>query len=382
MDNITLRPHWMQYALCEMPLIMLSFIAAGITIYFYDSKYEKYMELITLFIWVILLYRILYIRRIKYIITDQQILYQHGIITYTTDYLELYRVFDYQQARSPMQQLVGLKTIYIMVADRNTPVLEMIGIENKNNIITVIRDRVEYNKATDIKRIALAVAMLCATVQATAQATEENPSDWVVIQIGRDSLSAVYSKEITEMGKITGLQATMYVCLTQIKKYNREYSDYLSNVTPFLKNANLVKNLYGQGAILIRNTMLLTKIIQKRPVGIATSVSISNIYVELAVEVYKTYSTFKDIITKGGPDNKLNAKERVEMLWLLSDNIRMLNDKIRRLTFLIAVTDWEDVWEYYTEGLVPRDARQIARLALSRWQRAYKAQTMIMEASR
>ena len=45
MDNITLRPHWMQYALCEMPLIMLSFIAAGITIYFYDSKYEKYMEL-------------------------------------------------------------------------------------------------------------------------------------------------------------------------------------------------------------------------------------------------------------------------------------------------------------------------------------------------
>ena len=110
---------------------------------------------------------------------------------------------------------------------------------------------------TDIKRIALAVAMLCATVQATAQATEENPSDWVVIQIGRDSLSAVYSKEITEMGKITGLQATMNVCLTQIKKYNREYSDYLSNVTPFLKNANLVKNLYGQGAILIRNTMYL-----------------------------------------------------------------------------------------------------------------------------
>ena len=235
---------------------------------------------------------------------------------------------------------------------------------------------------TDIKRMTLAVAMLCATVQAMAQATEENPSDWVVIQIGRDSLSAVYSKEITEMGKITGLQATMNVCLTQIKKYNREYSDYLSNVTPFLKNANLVKNLYGQGAILIRNTMLLTKIIQKRPVGIATSVSISNIYVELAVEVYKTYSTFKDIITKGGPDNKLNAKERVEMLWLLSDNIRMLNDKIRRLTFLIAVTDWEDVWEYYTEGLVPRDARQIARLALSRWQRAYKAQAMIMEASR
>ena len=132
MDNITLRPHWMQYALCEMPLIMLSFIAAGITIYFYDSKYEKYMEPAR-------------------VMLHQQILYQHGIITYTTDYLELYRVFDYQQARSPMQQLVGLKTIYIMVADRNTPVLEMIGIENKNNIITVIRDRVEYNKA--IKRV-------------------------------------------------------------------------------------------------------------------------------------------------------------------------------------------------------------------------------------
>ena len=151
MKDITLRPHWMQYALCEMPLIILSVIAACITIYFYDSQYEKYMELITVFVWAILLYRILYIRRIKYIITDQQILYLHGIITYTTDYLELYRVFDYQQARSPMQQLVGLKTIYIMAADRNTPILEMIGIENKNNIIKIIRDRVEYNKA--IKRV-------------------------------------------------------------------------------------------------------------------------------------------------------------------------------------------------------------------------------------
>lgn len=232
---------------------------------------------------------------------------------------------------------------------------------------------------TGIKRLLFIAVLFGIATNMTAQLYEENPADIAVIKTGSDSLTAVYSEEINEQAKISGFQATMNVCLTQIKKYNREYSNYLSTVTPFIKNVNLVRNLYGQGADLIRNTMVLTKVISKRPEGIATSVSLSNIYVELAVEVYKTYSTFKDIISKGGEDNKLNAKERIEMLWLLSDNIRQLNNKIKNITYLIAVTDWQDVWEYYTEGLVPRDARQIARSALRRWRNAYQGQILIME---
>ena len=147
MENIILRPHWMQYGLCEMPMIIISIAALFASIFFSDTIYNRYIALAAFFVWAVLAYRILFIRRIRYVITDQQILYQHGIVNYTTDYLELYRVFDYQQVRSPMQQLVGLKTIYVMAVDRNTPVLTILGIRNNIDVISIIRNRVEYNKA-------------------------------------------------------------------------------------------------------------------------------------------------------------------------------------------------------------------------------------------
>ena len=147
MENIILRPHWMQYCLCEMPMILISIMAIIATACLHDSIYIRYIALAALLVITVLIYRILYMRRIRYIITDQQILYQHGIVTYTTDYLELYRVFDYQQIRTPLQQMTGLKTIYIMAVDRNTPVLNIIGIKKNVDVISIIRNRVEYNKA-------------------------------------------------------------------------------------------------------------------------------------------------------------------------------------------------------------------------------------------
>ena len=233
--------------------------------------------------------------------------------------------------------------------------------------------------ATDIKRVLTVTALLFVTGQLTAQSMyEENPMDVAVIKFGTDSLTEIYSQEVDEQTKITGLQTAMNTCLTQIKKYNKEYSNYLSNVTPFIKNVNLVRNLYAQGADLIRNTLMLTRMIDKKPQGLATSVSLSNIYVELAVEFYKTYSTFKDVVAKGGPDNKLTAKERVEMLWLLSDNIRELNVKIKNITYLVAITEWKDVWLFYTEGLVSRNAGAVAHDALERWKNVYQANATLM----
>lgn len=233
--------------------------------------------------------------------------------------------------------------------------------------------------ATDIKRVLTITALLFVTGQLTAQSLyEENPLDIAVIKFGTDSLTSIYSQEIDEQTKITGLQTAMNTCLTQIKKYNKEYSNYLSNVPTFVKNVNLVRNLYAQGADLIRNTLMLTRMIDKKPHGLAASVSMSNVYIELVSEFYKTYSTFKDVVAKGGPDNKLTAKERVEMLWLLSDNIRELNEKIKNITFLVAVTEWKDVWLLYTEGLVPRNAGTIAHDALERWRNGYQANATLM----
>lgn len=45
-----------------------------------------------------------------------------------------------------MQQLCGLKTVRILSMDRNTPRLDLIGIRRREDIVSVIRERVEINK--------------------------------------------------------------------------------------------------------------------------------------------------------------------------------------------------------------------------------------------
>ena len=93
-----------------------------------------------------LLYRYMYVTRIVYVIGDEQLKYQEGIFTETKDFIELYRVVDYSEQRSFLQILFGLKTVSIYSGDRTRPRLDMIGIDNDMDLISEIRQRVEYNK--------------------------------------------------------------------------------------------------------------------------------------------------------------------------------------------------------------------------------------------
>ena len=70
----------------------------------------------------------------------------HGVLSHSMDYIELYRVVDYQQHQSLPQQLFGLKTVTIYSGDRNNPKLDMIGVKVKMDIVSEIRKRVEFNK--------------------------------------------------------------------------------------------------------------------------------------------------------------------------------------------------------------------------------------------
>lgn len=127
--------HWMLLAaLLMVAYLMTSFLFNFILAYFAWA------------IIIFLLYRMLYISRIQYIVTDEQIMYLHGILSHQTDYMELYRVVDYQQSRTFMQQLTRLKTITIMSGDRNLPVLNIIGVREDEDLVQEIRRRVEYNK--------------------------------------------------------------------------------------------------------------------------------------------------------------------------------------------------------------------------------------------
>lgn len=65
----------------------------------------------TLSMWVALLlslflvYRFIYLRRIRYRIGSEQLVCEHGIIWRKTDYMELYRIVDFTENQSLLQQL-------------------------------------------------------------------------------------------------------------------------------------------------------------------------------------------------------------------------------------------------------------------------------------
>ena len=61
-----------------------------------------------------LIYQAIDFARIEYIVTGEQLVFKHGVLFHSSDYMELYRVVDYQENRSPMQQLTGLKSVTLL----------------------------------------------------------------------------------------------------------------------------------------------------------------------------------------------------------------------------------------------------------------------------
>lgn len=144
-ETIRLKPVYRQ-AIANVFLHILAFIiaffAAGMTEGFINMALTGVMIVLA----VVILYRICYIRSMEYIITGEQLIFQHGIFVHSTEYMELYRVIDYVQMKNFMQQMLDIKTITILSGDRTLPALNIVGVPGSLSIVTEIRRRVEYNK--------------------------------------------------------------------------------------------------------------------------------------------------------------------------------------------------------------------------------------------
>lgn len=144
-QTIKLKPHWKQFVVSHLPqccLAVLLYVIAGI----FDVREHVIVQLASFAFVCYLVYKVVYWNCMEYVVTDEQIIFSHGVFSHATDYMELYRVVDYQEHRTFIQQLFRVKTVIISSGDRNMPVLELLGIKENNKVIQYIRIRVEYNK--------------------------------------------------------------------------------------------------------------------------------------------------------------------------------------------------------------------------------------------
>lgn len=142
---ITLRPSVWQFFINELPMLLLcicAFAVGGLP----NKEIGKTALTIAGLLSLCLLYRFIYLRNIRYHIGSEQIICEHGVFQRSVNYMELYRVVDFAEHQTLMQQICGLKSVTIFSMDRSTPRLELTGMANKRDIVSHIRQRVEINK--------------------------------------------------------------------------------------------------------------------------------------------------------------------------------------------------------------------------------------------
>lgn len=142
---ITLRPSIGQFFINELPLLggcVALLLIGGLP----DCEHRTLLLVLSLLASLCLLYRFIYLRSIRYHIGSEQLICEHGVFQRSVNYMELYRVVDFAEHQTLIQQLCGLKSVTVLSMDRTTPKLEMTGISNSYDVVSVIRTRVETNK--------------------------------------------------------------------------------------------------------------------------------------------------------------------------------------------------------------------------------------------
>lgn len=143
--TLFLQPHWLQFIINELPNILLTgscLIVAGVDTMPFANLFLVAAVLLALR----LLYAFVYLRRMEYRINGEQLIIEYGVFTRKSDYLELYRIVDFNEHRTLPQQICGLKSVTIYSGDRSSPKLVITGLKNDLDLVSLIRERVEYNK--------------------------------------------------------------------------------------------------------------------------------------------------------------------------------------------------------------------------------------------
>ncbi len=143
--KLILKPRPGQFIINELPWLVLcpmGIVYGGIE----GNPLADFVLAASLLLILLLAYRYVYLRRIRYYIGEEQLICEHGIFHRTINYMELYRIVDFYEHQNFMQQLFALKSVTIFSMDKQTPRLELQGLANSKDVVSIIREGVELNK--------------------------------------------------------------------------------------------------------------------------------------------------------------------------------------------------------------------------------------------
>ena len=133
-ETIKIRPDKLQF-LTDNWLVIILFMVAAIYAGADNQGLWSFASLAVILLFVYLLLAYISLRRKLFIISPQTLVYDRGIFNRNADFIELYRVIDFQEKHSFLQQFFGLKTVIVYSGDRTTPQLYIPGLDVNFDII-------------------------------------------------------------------------------------------------------------------------------------------------------------------------------------------------------------------------------------------------------
>ncbi len=149
MSKIKVKPSINQFFINEAVGFLLwacSGLYSGYDGTVYDINIAPYSLYVFILISLMLGYKLWYLTTVEWTITDEQLVYTRGIFTRKKDYIELYRVYDFNEVQNFIQRLASVKTVVVASTDSTHPTLKMVGVRNNIEMSDIIRERVEIVK--------------------------------------------------------------------------------------------------------------------------------------------------------------------------------------------------------------------------------------------
>ena len=334
-DDIILKPKFRYWLMKNFLLITLAIFVFIFSKYIREHELLKFISgtILVLLIFIIFYRYISMLLCTKWIITREQIKIYQGVLSKRINYIELYRVYDYEEKQSFIQSLINNTNIYIYSGDKSTPELLMNGLKANSDIIQTIRNRVEEQKRkkeymnlqtdNDMKRVLLffSLMLLLGNIKGLAQSIVIDPVMIGTLVYSHQEQQGVLKDIQSEETKIRNFQILIQQKMNQIQSLQEKTYNYLSTVNAVVKNGKDI--IYA--STLARDIAKYQSEAAKYAVGDPKLLTIiAKTEYELISRSVDLMIYINNIALQGGEKNLMDNKQRIDLCIHVVNELRRM----------------------------------------------------------
>ena len=184
-------------------------------------------------------------------------------------------------------------------------------------------------------------------------------------------------KELKNQEKVMLMETTGHIWTKEEVKattdLQREFNNYLHSFRSIVCYAAQIYGFYHEISRLTDNMGDFTKQVNRHTtnaLAVALSTRRNKIYREL---IMNSVEVVNDIRMACLTESKMTEKERMEIVFGIRPKLKLMNNKLQRLTKAVKYTTMGDIWHEIDEGARPAaDKRDIVEAAKRRWRQIGK----------